>query len=128
MSHLTICKISIKNPDVMLLRQVFEVLAKEYNTNISNIVRDYFGRERKVLFALDLRAKGQARGIGVVIEDGELVVVGDDWAFGALFEEVRSKIVQYYTALAVSRIANMLGFQIANVQQTPEAIVIDLTR
>ncbi len=128
MSHLTVCKVSIRNPDVSLLKQVFKVLAMEYKVPLSTFVRDYYGRDRQVIIGLDIIGKGRAKGIGAIIENNELVIIGDEWALGKLFEEIKSKIVQYYVALAVSRIAKTLGFQIANVQQTQEAIVIDLAR
>jgi len=127
MSHLTIAKVRIKNPNLDLLRQVFNVLAQEYKCEIINYVRDYYGRSQDVLFALALPGKGKAFGIGVQVdEQGNLIVIGDDWAFGKLFHEIRDKIVQYYTAMAIAQIAQQMGFQIVELNQTQDSIIISV--
>ena len=124
MSHITVCKVKIKNPNIQLLKQVFSILAQEYKCSLTNRIKDYYGNITNCLIALDVKS-----GIGInVDENGELVILGDEYVLGKLFNEVKDKIIQYYTALAISQIASQLGFTISNLQQTKEAIILDLAR
>jgi len=127
MSHLTIAKVRIKNPNLDLLRQVFNVLAQEYKCSIISQVSDYYGRTQNVLFALALKGRGKAFGIGIQIDNqGNLIVIGDGWAFGKLFDEIKNKIVQYYTTFAIVQIAQQLGMEIVELNQTQDAIIISV--
>lgn len=119
MSHLTICKISIRDPDLSLLKRTFEVLANEYRCKMTDIVRDYYGRTAKVMFGLNIET-----GIGVNIVNGDLVVVGDKYMLGRLFDEISQKIVQYYTALAVTEAAQQMGLHVEDVVRQEDSVIV----
>jgi hypothetical protein len=126
MSHWTVAKIEINNPDLQLLKQALEMIAKELN---SFVVEDYivtgYRQKERCLFAIPLKLP-YGNGYGVTIKDGQLLVVVDDHGAPMKASEFRSKLVQYYTALAVVNAAKALGFNIQNVQDTQGNIVIDL--
>ena len=125
MSHITVCRVKIRNPNIQLLMQVFNILSQEYNAVLTNMVRDYYGRVTECLIALAIKS-----GIGVKIDNqGNLLILGDEYVLGkSLFNEIKDKIIQYYTALAVTQAAQQLGFTIANMQQLENAVIIDIAR
>jgi len=126
MSHWTVAKIEINNPDLVLLKQALEMIAKELNSMVVEdfIVFGYRHRER-CLFAIPMKLP-YGNGYGVAIKDGQLVVVVDDHGAPMSATEFRNKLVQYYTALAVVNAAKALGFNIQNINEVQGNIVIDI--
>ena len=126
MSHWTVAKIEINNPDLQLLKQALEMLAKELNSFVIEdfIVTGYRHKER-CLFAIPLKLK-YGNGYGVTVKDGKLYVVVDDHGAPMSATEFRNKLVQYYTALAVLKAVQMLGFNVQNVNEVQGNIIIDI--
>jgi hypothetical protein len=126
MSHWTVAKIEINNPDLVLLKQALEMLAKELN---SMVVEDFivfgYGHRERCMFAIPLKLP-YGNGYGVTIKDGQLVVVVDDHGAPLSATEFRNKLVQYYTVLATVKVAQMLGLNIQNINEVQGNIVIDL--
>jgi len=129
MSHWTVAKLSIKNPDLELLRQALLAIAQELG--VSQIAENFEvygwgGRRVKALFAIPMNLPF-GNGYGIVIdENGEVKVYVDDHGAPLTASEFAEKLTQYYTALAVARAAQELGFTITNFQQLPQGILIDL--
>jgi len=126
MSHWTVAKIEINNPDLVILRQALELLAKELNsTVVENFIVVGYEHEERCLFAIPLRLP-YGNGYGIAIKDGQLVVVVDDHGAPLSATEFRNKLVQYYTALAVVKAAQMIGLNIQSISDVQGNIVIDL--
>ncbi len=133
MSHLTQVKteIEITTPVAkQILEQTLSLVAKELGLELKQNakVTDYYGRKINVDYLLVAKGLGKANGVGVSIQDGKLVFVGDAWAFGKMWDEITSKIKQYFLALAVVQAGQSIGLKLGNIVQTNEAIVIDLVR
>ena len=130
MSHWTICKVKIKNPDINLLKQALQVIAEELGVNqvVENmVVRGWHGK-RKCLYAIPM-ALPYGNGYGVYIDkNGEVKVVVDDHGAPLSASTFANKLLQYYTALAVASASQQLGFNVQNFQQTREGVLIELVR
>ncbi|RLE48465.1 MAG: hypothetical protein DRJ18_01930 [Candidatus Methanomethylicota archaeon] len=130
MSHWTSAKIRIKNPDRELLKLALQAIAKELGVQTvaeNYMVIGYNGRQR-CPFAIPLKLP-YGNGYGVYIdENGEVRVVVDDHGAPLSAREFANKLTQYYTTLAVQVAAQQLGFIVTDARQTPQGIVLDLTR
>jgi len=128
MSHWTVARLTIKNPDLELLKQALLAIAQELG--VSEVAENYevygWGGKVKALFAIPMQLP-YGNGYGVVIdENGEIKVYVDDHGAPLTAREFAEKLTQYYTALAVARAVQELGFTITNFQQLPQGILIDL--
>ena len=128
MSHWTVCKLKIKNPDIQLLRQALEIIAKELNSEIAEnfLVRGYRA-SRKCIYAIPLSLP-YGNGYGIYLQNGEIRVVVDDHGAPLRASEFAAKLQQYYVSLAISQVASQMGFQVSNVQETEQGVLIDLAR
>jgi hypothetical protein len=112
MSHFSLIKIKIRNPDLALLKKAVEQVAEELGGELVTTVRDYFGRTMECIVAM--KNSVFKRGIGVrTNEKGEVEVVGDFW--GVLKQEVerfQQLLVRNYTALALTQALGALGYQV----------------
>jgi len=129
MSHWTTCKVSIRNPNIEILKKALEAIAKELRSSVveNYLVRGYHGR-RQCLFAIPMRLP-YGNGYGVYIDSqGNVRVVVDDHGAPLSVHQFANKLTQYYTALSVMQVAPQLGFNIQNVQQLKQGILIDLVR
>ena len=89
-------------------------------------VKGYHGR-RQCNFAIPMKLP-YGNGYGIYVENGEVRVVVDDHGAPLSVSEFANKLAQYYTALAIMHVAPQLGFNIQNVQQLQQGILIDLAR
>jgi len=112
MSHFSIIKISIKNPDIELLKRVVEEIAKELNAEIVNTIRDFYGNALNV--TIGIRNNVFRRGIGVKInEKGEIEIVGDFYGVPASeIENFKQLLTQYYTTYALTSSLVQLGYNV----------------
>jgi len=125
-SHWTVAKIEINNPDIQLLRQALEMIAKELNSVVvKNFTVIGYGHREHCLFAIPFKLP-YGNGYGVTIKDGQLVVVVDDHGAPMGATEFRNKLVQYYTALAIVNASKALGFNIQNINEVQGNIIIDI--
>jgi len=127
-SHWTVAKIEIRDPVFEILKQALQAIAQELG--VSEVVENYeiYGWHGKVkaLLAIPMQLP-YGNGYGVVIENGEVKVFVDDHGAPLTAEEFAEKLAQYYTALAIARVAQELGFTITNFQQLSQGILIDLS-
>ena len=129
MSHWTVAKVRIRNPNEALLKQALQAIAQELG---SKVVEDFevvgYGARRMCLLAIPMSLP-YGNGYGVYIDSsGEVRVVVDDHGAPMTAQEFAEKLTQYYTTLAVQLAAQQLGFTITDARQTEQGIVLDLTR
>lgn len=130
-SHWTVAKVRIKNPNQQLLRQALQAIAQELG--VQQVAENYEvigwgGRRQRCLFAIPVRLP-YGNGYGVYVgSNGEVRVVVDDHGAPLSANEFAQKLTQYYTVLAVQLAAQQLGFAITDARQTDQGIVMDLVR
>jgi hypothetical protein len=123
MSHFSLIKIKIKNPNMNLLRRAVELVAKELNGQVVGRIHDYYHRTMDCIAGLvnaDFR-----RGVGVrVSASGDVEVVGDFWNVPrSAVERFQQLLVQNYTALAMQTALAQLGYQV-QAQKVQEKVYI----
>ena len=123
MSHFSLIKIKIKNPNIALLRRAVELVAKELGGEVVTEVRDFYGRTMGCL--VGLVNDTFHRGIGVRLgSGGEVEVVGDFYGVPVearvRFQEL---LVRNYAALATQAALARLGYSV-QVQKAQERIYI----
>jgi uncharacterized protein YukJ len=122
MSHFSIVKINIRNPDAQLLKRVVEEIAKEQNAEIVYTIRDFYGNTLNV--TIGIRNNIFRRGIGVVIERGELQIVGDFHGVPpSEIEKFKQLLTQYYTTYALTSSLVQLGYNV-QTQRVDDKIYI----
>jgi hypothetical protein len=112
MSHFSIVKISIRNPDVQLLKRVVEEIARELSAEVINTVRDFYGNTLSVIAGI--RNNVFHRGIGVVINNrGEVEIIGDFYKIPiSEIERFKQLLTQYYTTYALTTALTQLGYNV----------------
>lgn len=123
MSHFSLLKVKIKNPNIQLLKKAVEQVAKELNATIVNQITDYYGRVRNDII-IGIKNDVFHRGIGIIVENNEVKLIGDFWGVGkAKVEEIEQLLTQSYTALAVQSSLQALGYQVTT-QKIQDKIII----
>jgi len=123
MSHFSICKIKIRNPNIELLKQAVEQLAKELNGEIVTEIRDFAGNVRTD-FLMAVKTPQLYRGVGIqVTERGEVKLVGDFWRVEYAAKVFEKNLVKTYTTLALSQTLSQMGYRL-NVQKAKEKVMI----
>jgi len=127
MSHWTVCKINIKNPNMQILRYALEMLAKELGSYVvENFEVKGWNHRRVCQFAIPMKLP-YGNGYGIVIENGELKVVVDDHGAPMSATEFANKLTQYYMLYAVMVASQQLGYQVAQVNKLESgAILVDI--
>jgi len=123
MSHFSLIKIRIRNPNLALLKRAVEMVAEELGGEVVNQIRDYYGRTMECPAAL--RNNTFKRGVGVrVNERGEVEIVGDFWGVPkSEVERFQQLLVRNYTALALQTALAQLGYQV-QVEKVQDKIFI----
>jgi hypothetical protein len=123
MSHFSIIKISIKNPDLQLLKHVVEEIAKELGAEVVNTVRDHYGNTLSVI--VGIKSSVFYRGIGVVINNRrEVEIVGDFYRVPmSEIERFKQLLTQYYTTYALTSSLAQLGYNV-QTQKVDDKIYI----
>jgi predicted XRE-type DNA-binding protein len=123
MSHFSLIKIRIKNPNLAMLKRAVEMVAEELGGQVTTTIHDYFGRTMECAAAV----KGEVfkRGVGVrVNEKGEVEVVGDFWGVPkSEVERFQQLLVRNYTALALQTALAQLGYQV-QVQRVQDKVFL----
>jgi hypothetical protein len=123
MSHFSLIRIKIKNPNLALLKKAVETVAEELGGEVTTTIRDYYGRTMECVAAL--KNGTFKRGVGVrVNERGEVEVVGDFWGVPrSEVERFQQLLVRNYTALALQTALAQLGYQV-QVQKVQDKIFV----
>lgn len=128
MSHWVMLSLKIKNPNKELLKMALQYIAKQY-LKVDRVVENYMvrgwsGREQ-CDFAIPMRLP-YGNGYGVKIDqNGEVKVVVDDHGAPLSAQQFAQLLTQTYVTLATAQALQELGYNISNVQETPEGIVLE---
>lgn len=112
MSHFSLLKLAIKNPATSIILMVIQLILRELGGEIVNEVSDFYGNKMKVIAGI--RNDVFRRGIGLVVEKGELKIVGD--FFNVPSSEVKrfqQLVQQYYTAQAMATALKNMGYSVS---------------
>jgi hypothetical protein len=123
MSHFSLIKIRIRNPNLALLKRAVEMVAEELGGELVTTVRDYYGRTMECAAAL--KNSTFKRGVGVrVNEKGEVEIVGDFWDVPrSEVERFQQLLVRNYTALALTQALSALGYRV-QVQRIQDRVFV----
>ncbi len=123
MSHFSICKIEINAPNVELLKQAVEQLAKELDGEIVNEIRDWGGNIRSD-FIIAVKTSRLRRGVGITVENGEVKLVGDFFNVEEDVEAFQKNLVKTYATLAVAKSLKSLGYNVQTKKQAEKVIIL----
>jgi len=121
MSHISVFRTRIVNPNRQLVQQVMQALAQQLNAQllVNQSYRDaYVDIEADFILVLPNR-----RGIGVVCGES-LEIVGDSYGWGKQFNQLRQQIVQTYVHFALLQQLQKMGYQLTNVQQLENGAIV----
>jgi hypothetical protein len=123
MSHFSLVKVKIRNPNLTLLKRAVEMVAEELGGQLTTTIHDYFGRTMECAAAIKNGAF--KRGIGVrVNEKGEVEIAGDFWGVPKQeVERFQQLLVRNYTALALTQALGALGYQV-QIQKVQDKIFV----
>jgi hypothetical protein len=123
MSHFSLIKIRIRNPNIALLKRAVELVAEELGGEPTTTIRDYYARTMDVVAGVV--NKTFHRGIGVrVNEKGEVEVVGDFYLIpSSAVKQFQELLVRNYTALAMQTALAQLGYRV-QVQKIQDRIFV----
>jgi len=113
MSHISVFRTRIANPDPNLVSEVMQALAQQLNALLVN--QSYEDRY-DTINADYILVMPNGRGIGVRVQEG-LQIVGDPYGWREEFKRVSGLIVQTYVHFALLRQLQQMGYQLSNVQQ-----------
>jgi len=121
MSHISVFKTKIVNPNKQLVHQVMQALAQLHNAQLL-INQSY--RDRYVTVEADyILVLPNKRAIGVVCRDS-LEIVGDSYGWEKQFNQLRQQIVQTYVHFALLQQLQQMGYQLTNVQQLENGAIV----
>jgi len=126
MSHISLIKVKISNPNVDLLREAVKALAEEIGAEICDKIVDFYKRSinmRGVVVAI--RNDVFHRGVGITVKDGEVNLKGDffDVPAGEI-RKLKLGLVKHYTALATASTLRSMGYQQIQSSKVKDAIYI----
>lgn len=106
MSHIRECAVEIKNVNEDLAKETIKRLARTMGVDVVNEVRDAMGRTRKVLLGLKIGVGGY----GIVVNNGKVEVVGDDWQQQIKLTDFRDMFLREYKSLALLKALESIGY------------------
>ena len=123
MSHISLIRIKLKNPNRELLKKTVKELAAELKATITTNVKDFGGETTSVF--IGIMNETFKNGIGINIDkNGEVQIVGDFWGVKKKeVENFQQKLIQRYTANALQLSLKQLGYQ-TQAQKVKEKIVV----
>jgi len=127
MSHVSVFKTQIRNPNPQLLQQAMEALAQQYGARL--LVGQSYKDRYDVIEADYVLVLSSGRGIGVKISNGVLEIVGDSYGWKNQFMRLQNQIVQTYVHFALIQQLQQMGYQLQGVQQLENGTIVgDLVR
>jgi len=121
-SHISLVKISIRNPNISILRGAVKALAKDLGGELVTEVEDYYGNKTPV--PLGVRNAVFPRGVGITVEDGQVRLKGDFFDIPQHeVTHIQNCLVKNYTALATINSLRSLGYQVS-AQKVKESVFI----
>jgi len=121
MSHVSVFKTKIKNPNPQLVNQVMQALAQQLNAQL--LVNQSY-RDRYVTVEADyILVLPNGRAIGVNV--GEVLkIVGDSYGWRSQYQQLQQQIVQTYVHFALLQQLQQMGYQLTNVQQLENGAIV----
>lgn len=104
-----------EDPGWELLGEAVATTAEEFRGEVSHTIRDFYGRTFYVDWAVSTPEIPRGIGINVDRKTGHVTFVYDAYGYEAhlhLIQEIKNRVVQNYSALAVSRALSMLNYQV----------------
>jgi len=117
-SHISLIRVKIVNPNMDLLKHAVENLAKEMGAEICDSIVNYYGRPvnmRGIVAAI--RNNVFHRGVGIMVKDGEVKLKGDFYGVpDKEIENLKLGLVKHYTALATATALRNIGYQVQSTK------------
>jgi len=121
MSHVSVFKTKIANPNRQLVSQVMQALAQQLNAQL--LVNTTY-EDRYVTVKADyILVLPNGRAIGVNVSD-VLKIVGDSYGWRSQYQQLQQQIVQTYVHFALLQQLQHMGYQLTNVQQLENGAVV----
>lgn len=123
MSHIATYNSVLGMVNTEVLKKALEVIAQEEGIEVSNSVKDYYGKSHttwngtKILGSL-ITGK-LSRGIGVAVDkQGKLTFVGDPFNCSAAFDQMKARIEFSYKKVALILALQQMGYDVQVMQET----------
>jgi len=121
MSHISVFRTKIVNPNKQLVSQVMQALAQQLNARLL-INQSY--RDKYVTVNADyILVLPNGRAIGVNVGD-VLKIVGDSYGWHSQYQQLQQQIVQTYVHFALLQQLQQMGYQLTNVQQLENGAIV----
>ena len=121
MSHISVFKTKIKNPNQQLVHQVMQALAQQLNAQL--LINQSYEDKYVTVEADYILVLPNGRAIGVVC-GGSLEVVGDSYGWEEQYQQLQQQIVQTYVHFALLQQLQKMGYQLTNVQQLENGAIV----
>ena len=114
MSHIETNKSKLSSINKELLMKTLEIVAKKLGGRVSPTVTDYNGRElshwngEKIIASL--KTPSVQRGVGLIVKNGIVTFVGDDYGVQKAYGELKNEIELTYRKLGLILALNEEGF------------------
>ena len=121
MSHVSVFKTKINNPNPQLVHQVMQALAQQLNAQL--LVNQSYEDKYVTVEADYILVLPNGRAIGVNV--GEVLkIVGDSYGWQSQYRQLRQQIVQTYVHFALLQQLQKMGYQLTNVQQLENGAIV----
>ncbi len=123
MSHFSLVKVKIKNPNETLLKKVVEQIAKDLNGQIVTEIVDFNGNVRTD-FLIGVKTPAIHRGIGIALnKDGEVEIIGDFWRVRNEVNQFQEMLVQGYAKEAMKLALQARGYAVQEAKQGDKVLL-----
>jgi hypothetical protein len=123
MSHMSVSKLKIKNPDIPLLKEVIKQVACEMNGTLVTTVRSMEG-VKESNFLLGFTTPLMKSGVGVRVTNGQVELVGDFYLIGYdMKRRLEDELTKSYTAAALTIVMRRMGFQVETAKN-PKGVIL----
>jgi len=121
MSHISVFRTRIVNPNRQLVQQVMQALAQLHNAQLL-INQSY--RDRYVTVEADyILVLPNGRAIGVNVGEA-LKIVGDSYGWEEQYQQLRQQIVQTYVHFALLQQLQKMGYQLQSVAPLENGAIV----
>lgn len=123
MSHYSLIKLKIKNPNMQLLKNVIQQICGELHATIVTSIKDYYGNTRTD-FLIGFKSAELPNGVGIKVENGEVQIVGDFFLAKIKEGYLQNLISQSYTALALNTSLKQMGYMVQQQKVKDKMVVM----
>jgi hypothetical protein len=121
LSHYSILKVSIRNPNISLLKQTFQAMGFQ----ITDAITDYWGSVRKD-FIFAVKNDVFKRGIGIKINDkGQVHFIGDFYMLEDEVARLTKELTKNYLASALTVGLKSMGYTQVTVSPVKDMLVVN---